>query len=112
MMVTSVKVLVRNEPKLKAYAVVTFDRCFVIRDIKVIQGGDRLFISMPSRKCPNGCHRDVAHPLNADTRNMMEREILEAYRTALANGQAVSGSTEIDGEDKGSLGPEDSLGNK
>ena len=83
MQITEVRVFLRNEEKLKAYVMVTFDNCFVVRDIKVIQGSNGLFISMPSKKRPNGTFKDIAHPLNNETRKMIETKVLEAYKQEL-----------------------------
>ncbi|MEK6647105.1 MAG: septation regulator SpoVG [Candidatus Firestonebacteria bacterium] len=83
MQITEVRVFLRNEEKLKAYVTVTFDNCFVVRDIKVIQGSNGLFISMPSKKRPNGTFKDIAHPLNNETRKMIETKVLEAYKLEL-----------------------------
>ena len=68
MEVTEVKVFPINEDKLKAYATITFDNCFVVRDMKVIQGESSLFIAMPSKKKKDGTFKDIAHPLNNETR--------------------------------------------
>ena len=64
---------------MKAVASVTFDNEFVIHDIKVIESQNGLFIAMPSRKTPNGEFKDIAHPINAETREKIQKAILEAY---------------------------------
>src|SRR3569832_2315406 len=64
MEITEVKVFPIQEEKLKAFVSIVFDHCFMVNDIKIIQGRDGLFISMPSRKKKNGEFKDVAHPLN------------------------------------------------
>ena len=69
---------------LRAVASVTFDDQFAVHDIKVVQGDERLFVAMPSRKDENGVFRDIVHPISAAARKMMEREILEAYHEHLA----------------------------
>jgi stage V sporulation protein G len=76
----------RNEDKLKAFANVTFDNAFVIRGLKIISGNRGFFISMPSKRRPDGTYQDVAHPINTDMRRLMERTIIEAYEKAV-NGQ-------------------------
>ncbi|HEX8539854.1 MAG TPA: septation protein SpoVG family protein, partial [Cystobacter sp.] len=58
---------------------ITLDHCFVIRDLKVIHGASGLFIAMPAKRRKDGTYKDIAHPLNADTRNQMERTILQEY---------------------------------
>lgn len=84
MEITEVKVFPIQEEKLKAFVSVVFDQCFMINDIKIIQGRDGLFISMPSRKKKNGEFKDVAHPLNNETRRMIEEKILAEYDRVLA----------------------------
>jgi len=83
MEITEIKVFPVNEEKLKAFVSVVFDRCFMVNDIKVIQGRDGLFISMPSRRKRNGKFKDVAHPLNNETRRMIEDQVLEEYEKAI-----------------------------
>ena len=83
MEITEVRVFPVNEEKLKAYATITFDHCFVVRDLKVIQGNNGLFVAMPSKKRKDGTFKDTAHPLNTDTREMIEREVLAEYRQEL-----------------------------
>ncbi len=79
MNITQVKVFPVNEEKLKAYVSIVLDECFLVSDLKVIQGPNGLFISMPSKRKKNGEFKDVAHPLNRETRERMERRILEEY---------------------------------
>ena len=83
MEITEVKVFPIDEEKLKAFVSVVFDRCFMVNDIKIIHGRDGLFISMPSRKKKNGEFKDVAHPLNNDTRRMIEMRVVEEYERVL-----------------------------
>ncbi len=79
MEITEVRVFPVNEAKLKAYVTITLDHCFVVRDLKVIDGNTGLFIAMPSKRRKDGTFKDVAHPLNMETREMMERVILDEY---------------------------------
>ncbi len=79
MEITEVRVFPVNEEKLKAYVTITLDGCFVIRDLKVINGTTGLFIAMPAKRRKDGSYKDIAHPLNADTRDRMERAILDEY---------------------------------
>ncbi|HEY3202662.1 MAG TPA: septation regulator SpoVG [Thermoanaerobaculia bacterium] len=79
MNITQVKVFPVAEEKLKAYVSIVLDDCFLISDLKVIQGPNGLFISMPSKRKKNGEFKDVAHPLNRETRERMEKRILEEY---------------------------------
>jgi len=81
--ITEVRVFPVNEDKLKAYATITFDNCFVVRDLKVIQGNNGLFVAMPSKKRKDGTFKDTAHPLNTSTRKMIEAKVLAEYRKEL-----------------------------
>ena len=84
MQVTQVRVFPVEEDKLKAFVSIIFDDCFVVSDIKIIQGTNGLFISMPSKKRKNGTFRDIAHPLNSDTRREIEESVIAKYREVLA----------------------------
>ncbi len=77
----------KDDSKLKAVASITIDDCFVVHDIKVIDGTDGLFIAMPSRKTSDGEFKDIAHPLNTETRENLKNAILSAYAEALAKEQ-------------------------
>ncbi len=83
MKITEVKVHPVNEDRLKAYISITIDNCFVVRDLKIIQGPTGLFVAMPSKKRKDGQYRDIAHPLNQDTRKEIEDQIFEAYENEL-----------------------------
>ena len=72
--------------KLKAYVTVTFDDCFVVHNIKVIEGKNGAFIAMPSRKTKTGEYKDVAHPINSDFRSRLQSDILSAYEKEPADG--------------------------
>ena len=76
---TEVKIFPVQEDRLKAYVTITFDNCFVVRDLKVISGNNGLFVAMPSKKRKDGTYRDTAHPLNNQTRQMIESKVLEEY---------------------------------
>ena len=73
---------VNTEGRMRAIASITLDHEFVVHDIKVIDGEKGLFIAMPSRKAADGEYRDIAHPINSDTRERIQREILEKYEEA------------------------------
>src|SRR5579864_4535465 len=81
--ITEVKVFPVNEDRLKAYVTITIDNCFVIRDLKVINGNNGLFVAMPSKKRKDGQFKDIAHPLNNETREMIENKIFESYEVEL-----------------------------
>lgn len=86
--ITDVRVFPVAEDKLKAYVAIVFDDCFVVGDIKVIQGVHGLFISMPSKKRRNGTFRDIAHPLNSETRRRIEDAIIARYREVMEDSGA------------------------
>ena len=73
-----------GEDKLKAFVSIVLDDCFVVSDIKIIQGTNGLFISMPSKKRKNGTFRDIAHPLNNETRRRIEEQIIARYKAVIA----------------------------
>lgn len=80
MQITDVRVRkIANEGKMKAIVSVTFDNEFVVHDIKVIDGQNGLFIAMPSRKTPDGEFKDIAHPINTETREKIQAAILAEY---------------------------------
>ncbi len=80
MEITEIRVFPMNEDKLKAYATITFDNCFVVRDLKVISGNTGLFVAMPSKKRKDGTFKDIAHPLNNEFRAKIEKVVLDAYQ--------------------------------
>ncbi len=88
MQITEVRVFPVDEEKLKAYASIVLDACFIVNDLKVIEGKRGLFISMPSRRRKRGGYRDVAHPLNNETRRMIEEGVLAEYQRALGDAAA------------------------
>ena len=84
MQITDVRVrMVAKEGKMKAIVSMTLDNEFVVHDIKVIEGEKGLFIAMPSRKSADGEYRDIAHPINSDTRDRIQSVILEKYRNVM-----------------------------
>lgn len=84
MKVTDVRVRkVAEEGKMKAIVSVTFDDEFVVHDIKIIEGQNGLFIAMPSRKMADGEFRDIAHPINSETRTKIQEEIFKEYEKSL-----------------------------
>ncbi len=68
-----------GQNRLKAIAAITIDECFVVHELRIIDGKAGLFVAMPSRKMPNGEFKDVAHPINQETRNLIEQAVIEAY---------------------------------
>ncbi|NLM07073.1 MAG: septation regulator SpoVG [Tissierellia bacterium] len=84
MQITDVRLRrISDEGKMKAIVSITFDDEFVVHDIKVIDGQNGLFVAMPSRKMGDGDFRDIAHPINSETRNKIQTAILEEYERAL-----------------------------
>lgn len=90
MTITDVRIRkIAAEGKMKAIVSVTFDNEFVVHDIKVIKGQNGLFIAMPSRKTPDGEFKDIAHPINTDTREKIQTSILKAYEEAMEEENVV-----------------------
>ena len=79
-----VRLIQKEDSKLKAVASITIDECFVVHDIKVLDGDKGLFVSMPSRKTPDGQYKDVAHPLNTETREELSNTVLAEYEKTVA----------------------------
>lgn len=92
MEITEVRIHLRNEDKLKAFATVTFDHCFVVRNMKVIDGDKGLILCMPSRKMPDGTFKDVAHPISAEFRSYLEKKVFECYEQERKKTAAGSGA--------------------
>ncbi len=80
---TRIRIVKKEDGKLKAVASIIIDDCFAIHDIKVISGNDGNFIAMPSRKTPDGEFKDIAHPINTETREFIKNKVLAAYEKAL-----------------------------
>ena len=74
-----IRLVNKEDNKLKAVASMTIDDCFVIHDIKIIDAAEGAFIAMPSRKTNDGDYKDIAHPLNTETRELLKKAILTAY---------------------------------
>lgn len=89
MKITEVRVTLRDDEKLKAFVSITLDNCFVIRGLKIIKGHRGMFVAMPSRKRPDGTFQDIAHPINNETRDWMESEILAKYHQELESGVLI-----------------------
>jgi stage V sporulation protein G len=101
MKITEVKVYpARESGRLKAYATIVFESVFIVRDLKVIEGTKGLFVSMPSRRRRDGTFRDIVHPLNSDTRKMIEDTVIAEYNKVLEQGD-VTTSAEYEQEDGG-----------
>jgi stage V sporulation protein G len=97
MKVTEVRISPAKGGKVRAFASVVFDDCFMVNDLRVIEGREgQVFVTMPGRKTRNGQMRDIAHPLNSETRDHIEQRVLEEYesarRTRVVSDRSASGS--------------------
>ncbi|MFQ5900648.1 MAG: septation regulator SpoVG [Thermodesulfobacteriota bacterium] len=107
MEITDVRVSLAKEEKLRAFVTITIDNCFIIRDLKIINGQNGLFVAMPSRKRKDGTFMDIAHPLNKDTRDILETRVLAEYEKELDREEVGSSFFTVDtdtdvGQDIGS----------
>jgi len=95
--ITEVRVSLRDDAKLKAFASITLDDAFVIRGLKVIEGNkNRMFVAMPSRKRPDGKHQDIAHPITQEMRKYLEDKVIAEYEEEVERakeGRVFVGST-------------------
>lgn len=96
MNITEVRITLRDEEKLKAFASITFDDSFVVRGLKVINGAQGYFVSMPSRKRNDGTYQDIAHPINNDMRKEIEDKVLDAFEKELSQPHERSGDDDYD----------------
>lgn len=81
-----------EQGRLRALVSVTFDRTFAVHDIKVIDGEERLFLAMPSRRMPDGQYRDIVHPVGSEMREKLERAVLEQYRRTVGQSYGSAGT--------------------
>ena len=86
---------VTGEGKLRAYVTITFDNCFVVHNVKIIEGKDGLFIAMPSKKTATGEYKDVAHPISPEFRSELQNRILDDYNSGKVI-EASAGSDSLD----------------
>ncbi len=97
MIITDVKVRrIQSEGKMKAVASITIDDMFVVHDIKIIEGVNGLFVAMPSKKIGDADYRDIAHPINSETRAYLQKEIFEAYDKEIENEKAAAEQAEVE----------------
>ena len=78
-----IRLVKKEDLKLKAVASVTIDGCFVVHEVRVIESEKGLFVAMPSKKTPDGEFKDIAHPIDTDTRTMLDKKVIEAYEKAV-----------------------------
>lgn len=83
MEITEVRVSLRNEERLKAYVTVTFDNAFVVRHIRIVKTDKGYLVSMPSRQMRDGTHKDVAHPITKEFRQLLEQKVMAAFEEEL-----------------------------
>ena len=95
MHITEVRISLRDDAKLKAFASITLDDCFVIRGLKIIKGQTGTFVAMPSRKRKDGDYQDIAHPINNSTRKWMEDIVLAKYREEVAGLEEAGTTSEM-----------------
>ena len=93
MNITDVKVFIRESKQLKAFVNIVFDDAFIVRNIKVIEGENGLFVAMPSRRISTGEYRDIAHPINTETRTEIENIIIKKYKEVLQEALSVAETT-------------------
>jgi len=91
MEITEIRISLRDDNKLKAFASITLDNCFVVRGLKIIEGGKGIFVAMPSRRKPDGTYQDIAHPINNGTRDSMEAQIVAEYQRQLQQATKEAG---------------------
>ncbi len=103
MNITDIRIFPVDEPKLKAFVSIIFDHSFIVSDIKVIEGTQGFFLSMPSKKRRDGTFKDIAHPLNAETRKMLEEQVIAAYNAEMAKKPNATSAAEA-----GDLAPAES----
>ncbi|MBP7795935.1 MAG: septation regulator SpoVG [Elusimicrobiales bacterium] len=83
MEITEVRIHLRPDDKLKAFATITFDQMFVVHNVKVVSGKNGLVVAMPSRRVKDGTFKDIAHPITNEFRSKLEKAVLDAYNKAL-----------------------------
>jgi len=101
MEITEVRVfpIAREDERLRAFATIVFENCFVVRDLRVIQGNGGLFVAMPSRKRSDGTYSDVAHPLVPELRNYIEAKVIGEYHRQMESGASPPGPSVEPGVD-------------
>ncbi len=95
MEITEIRITLRDDDKLRGFASITLDNCFVVRGLKVIEGSSGMFVAMPNRRRKDGSFQDIAHPINMSTREWMESQIIAAYKeevTRVENGEVAINS--------------------
>lgn len=84
MEITEIRITLREDDKLRAFASITLDNALVIRGLKIIEGSSGMFVAMPSRQRKDGSYQDVAHPINRETREWLESLVIRAYKEEIS----------------------------
>lgn len=87
---------IETEGKLRAYVSITFDDSFVVHDLRVIDGTKGMFVAMPSKRLPNGDHKDIAHPINTEIREKIQNAVLDVYNRELEEAPQVKVETKVE----------------
>ena len=94
MQVTDVRIRrIQTDGKLRAYVSITFDDSFVVHDLRIIDGRKGMFVAMPSKLLPNGNHKDIAHPINTEVREMIQSAVLKEFQATEGEEQSAGGSS-------------------
>ncbi|MDD3656643.1 MAG: septation regulator SpoVG [Atribacterota bacterium] len=108
MQVTDVRIRrIQTDGKLRAYVSITFDDSFVVHDLRIIDGRKGMFVAMPSKLLPNGNHKDIAHPINTEVREMIQTAVLKEYEATEQEDKASSESPKDDEAESSSAEPID-----
>jgi stage V sporulation protein G len=87
---------IETEGKLRAYVSVTFDDSFVVHDLRVIDGTKGMFVAMPSKRLPNGDHKDIAHPINTEIREKIQNAVLDVYNRELEEAPQIKEEAKVE----------------
>ncbi len=97
--VTDVRIRrIQTDGKLRAYVSITFDDSFVVHDLRIIDGRKGMFVAMPSKLLPNGNHKDIAHPINTEVREMIQNAVLKEFQATEGQEEQSAGSDSLGGE--------------
>ena len=103
MEITEIRITLRDDEKLRGFASITLDNCFVVRGLKIIEGVQGMFVAMPNRRRRDGSFQDIAHPINMKTREWMESLIITAFKEELARAERGEVPMPVRGTDDSAL---------
>ena len=103
MEISEIRITLRDDDKLRGFASITLDNCFVVRGLKVIEGAQGMFVAMPNRRRRDGSFQDIAHPINMKTREWMENMIIVAYKEEIARFERGEISLPLPGADDSAM---------